>query len=100
MRRAAFCLAILPLTAAAQEAPVGVWTCLAPDGGPAFAFALLDPTHYSDPAGIAGEVELPEPGVLRFTTGTWAESGGSYVPGIMALMLPGAQVPVICTAGG
>lgn len=99
LRRAALIM-LLPLPALAQDAPTGIWTCLTPDGSPAFAFDILDATHYADPSGIAGELALPEPGMIRFVTGTWADSSGAYVPGIMALNLPGAQTPVICTAGG
>jgi hypothetical protein len=108
MTRAACLILAIGLMAAppatAEQGPLplapGPRTCLAPDGGPAFAFAILDDGLYGDPGGAEGQFTQPGPGMIAFVTGPWAGSRGSTVPGMMALMLPGAKIPVLCRDGG
>jgi hypothetical protein len=95
-------LAVLPAAAMAEgmtPVAVGPWTCLTADGSPAFAFAIGDEGTYRDPEGVEGTFQQPGPGMIDLLSGTWAGAVGSHVPGVMALMLPGAKVPVICRSG-
>jgi hypothetical protein len=98
----ALMLSSLPLASAAQDIfplATGAWTCLTPQGTPAFAFTISDDGIYADPAGAEGNFAQPGPGMIELLTGPWAGTMGSHVPGgPMALMLPDGKVPAICLA--
>lgn len=102
MTRLALCLALFPAAASALTPSIpgpepGAWTCLDAIGGPAFAFSILDDTHYADPSGAIAGITVYDWGVFGFDGGIWAGHGGRFVPGIMALVLPDDPLPVICT---
>jgi hypothetical protein len=103
MPRLALILTLLPLPALAEEGlfplAMGAWTCLTPQGEPAFALTIGDEGTYRDPAGTEGAFQQPGPGMISLESGPWAGTVGAHVPGgPMALIFPDSKVPVICLA--
>jgi hypothetical protein len=103
MTRLVLILTLLPLPALAEDSifplAMGAWSCLTPQGTPAFALTIGDEGTYRDPEGVEGTFQQPGPGMIEMLSGTWQGTVGAHVPGgPMALMFPDSKVPVICLA--